>query len=147
MIKDINDGNFHMLIDENSKFIFYHFNNYCSQINEPLKLIRYTIVSDNTLALGALQGRNWSYYIERLQEVTDQQQIEIYGLEAAGRIEEIQIINDCIKNMTICKEVYNNLFNAVADYRRDYFNYIESEKFEETEKDLMLNYFFIDSNN
>ena len=49
--------------------------------------------------------------------------------------------------MTICKEVYNNLFNAVADYRRDYFNYIESEKFEETEKDLMLNYFFIDSNN
>ena len=147
MIKDINDGNFDMLIDENSKFIFYHFNNCLSQINEPLKLIRYTIVSDNTLALGASQGRNWSYYIERLQEVTDQQQIEIYGLEAAGRIEEIQIINDCIKNMTICKEVYNNLFNAVADYRRDYFNYIESEKFEETEKDLMLNYFFINSNN
>ena len=53
MIKDINDGNFDMLIDENSKFIFYHFNNYLSPINEPLKLIRYAIVSDNTLALGA----------------------------------------------------------------------------------------------
>ena len=61
-IKHINDDNFDMLTHKSSKFMFYHFNNYLSQINEPLQLIRHTIISDDALALGALQERNWPYY-------------------------------------------------------------------------------------
>ena len=146
-IKDINNNKFDMLTHKNSTFIFYHLNNYLSQINEPIKLIPHTIISDNVLAFDALQKRNWLYFIERLLEVTHQQEIKIDGLEGLGTIEEIQIINHSIENITISKEAYNNLFNVVADCLQDYFNYIESEKLEEIKKDLMLNYFFINSTN
>ena len=142
-IKDINNNKFDMLTHKNSTFIFYHLNNYLSQINEPIKLFPHTITSENVLALGALQKRNWLYFIERLLEVTHQQEIKIDDLEGLGTIEEIQIINHSIENITIWKETYNNLFNVVADCLQDYFNYIESEKLEEIKKDLMLNYFFI----
>ena len=53
-----------MLNHKKSKFIFYHFNNYLSQTIETLKLIRHTIISDDVLASGALQERNWKYFIE-----------------------------------------------------------------------------------
>ena len=65
-----------MLTHKNSKFIFYNFNHSLSQINDPLKLIRHTIISDDALALCTLQQRNWSYFIERLLEVTHQQGVK-----------------------------------------------------------------------
>ena len=41
---------FDVLTYKNSKFIFFHFNNYLSQINEPAKPIYQIIVSDDVLA-------------------------------------------------------------------------------------------------
>ena len=41
---------FDVLTHKNSKFIFCHFNNYLSQINEPVKPICQTIISDDLLA-------------------------------------------------------------------------------------------------
>ena len=40
-----------MVTHRNSKFIFYHLNNYLSQINKPLKFIRHTVISDDDLTL------------------------------------------------------------------------------------------------
>ena len=105
---------------------------------EPLKLIHHSILFDDNLAVGVLKDRNWPYFIEQLPEVTHPQEIEIDGLEGLGTLEEIGIINSSRENITIFKEVYSNLFNAVADCLRDYFNYIHSKKLEELEKDLML---------
>ena len=136
-----------MLNNKKSKFIFYHFNNYLSQTIETLKLIRHTIISDDVLASGALQERNWPYFIEWLLQFTNQQEVEIDCLEGLGTIEEIQIISESIENITIYKEVYNNLLNVAVDCIHDYFNYIESKKLKEIEKGLMLNYFFINFNN
>ena len=63
------------------------------------------------------------FYIERLIEVTHQPDIGIDSLGGLGNLEKISIINDLIQNITICKEVYNNLFNVynnvVADYKAD----------------------------
>lgn len=109
-----------MLTHKNFKFIFYHFNNYISQINEPLNFICHSIISDDDLALGALQGKKLAiFYIERLTEVTHQPDIGIDSLGGLGNLEKIDIINDLIQNITICKEVYNNLFNVIADYKAD----------------------------
>ena len=109
-----------MLTHKNFKFIFYHFNNYLSQINEPLNFICHSIISDDDLALGALQGKKLAiFYIERLTEVTHQPDIGIDSLGGLGNLEKIDIINDLIQNITICKEVYNNLFNVIADYKAD----------------------------
>ena len=115
MIKDMNNNKFDMLTHKNSKFIFHYFYNYLSQINEPLKLIHHTIISDNALVLGSLEERYWLYFIEKSLKVTQQQEVEIDSLVVLGTIEKIQIINDSIENITICKEVYNNLFNVVED--------------------------------
>ena len=49
--------------------------------------------------------------------------------------------------MTIYKELYKDLHNSVADNLREYFNHISEEKLNEMDKDLRLNYFFIDFNN
>ena len=49
--------------------------------------------------------------------------------------------------MTICKELYKNLRNSVADNLREYFNHIPEEKLNEIDKDLRLNYFFMNCNN
>ena len=109
-----------MLTHKNFKFIFYHFNNYLSQINEPLNFICHSIISEDDLALGALQGKKLAiFYIERLTEVTHQPDIGIDSLGGLGNLEKIDIINDLIQNITICKEVYNNLFNVIADYKAD----------------------------
>ena len=95
-----------MLTHKNFKFIFYHFNNYLSQINEPLNFICHSIISDDDLALGALQGKKLAiFYIERLTEVTHQPDIGIDSLGGLGNLEKIDIINDLIQNITICKEV------------------------------------------
>ena len=59
------------------------------------------------------------FYIEQLIEVTHQPDIGIDSLGGLGNLEKISIINDLIQNITICKEVYNNLFNVVADYKAD----------------------------
>ena len=72
------------------------------------------------LALGALQRKKLAtFYIEWLIEVTHQPDIGIDSLGGLGNLEKISIINDLIQNITICKEVYNNLFNVVADYKAD----------------------------
>ena len=78
-----------MLTYKNSIFTFYHFNNYLSQINEAKKLIHNTIISDDALALGALQEKIWLHFIERLLKVTHQLEVEIDGLEALETIEEV----------------------------------------------------------
>lgn len=69
-----------------------------------------------------------SYFIEWLLEVTQQQEVEIDGLEGLGVVAEIQTINDSVENITICKEFYKNLFDVVADCLRDYLNHIKNEK-------------------
>lgn len=68
-------------------------------------------------------------------------------IEVLGTIEQIQIANYSTEKITISKEVYKSLFKVVANCLRDYFNYIKSKKVKEIEKDLMLNYFFINFNN
>ena len=58
-----------MLTHKNSKFLFYQFNNYLTQINEPVKYIKHTKIADDKFALGVLLEKNWPYLIERLSEV------------------------------------------------------------------------------
>ena len=47
-----------MLTNKNSKFLFYHFNDYLSQINEPTKSARHSIVANDNTAPEILQIKN-----------------------------------------------------------------------------------------
>ena len=54
----MNNHKFNTLAHKDSEFVFYRFNDYLFQINEPLKLTCNTIISEDTLVLGTLQERN-----------------------------------------------------------------------------------------
>ena len=58
-----------MLTYKNSNFLFYHFNDYLRQLNEPTKPLCHRIVADDDTALEILQNKNWQYFIERTLEV------------------------------------------------------------------------------
>ena len=44
---------------------------------------------------------------------------------ADGTPQENAIVSDSIRNITICKDVYNNMYGAVADCIHEAFNYME----------------------
>ena len=60
------------------------------------------------------------------------------NIVAGGNPEVVKIINVSLQNLTICKELYKNLINSVADNLREYFNRIPEEKLSKTDKDLRL---------
>ena len=90
---------------------------------------------------GALKQKNWSYLIERLLKVCTN--LESENIVGTGNPEEVEIINDSLQNLTICKELYKNLHNSVPNNLREYFNHVLEKKLNKTDKDLRLNYFLL----
>ena len=107
-IKDGNDENYDMLTSRNSKFLFYHFNDYLRQISEPAKPVRHSVVLNDETALEILQNKDWQHFIERILEECQSNN----GSEFAKLVnaEEVQIIENCIKNLTVCKSLYTKFY-------------------------------------
>ena len=62
---------------------------------------------------------------------------------ADGTTQENAIVTDSIRNVTICKEVYKNMYGAVADCLCKAFNYMDKEQLK-NRKRFTVNFFFID---
>ena len=145
-IENQTDDELDIFINKNLKFVFYHFNHYLAEIGQPLKFVRHSVISDDNYALTARQERRWQYFVERLLEqnfqVTEAGEIML----ADGTPQENATVSDSIRNVTVCKDVYNNMYGAVADCLREAFSYMDQESIGRIEKDLRLNYFFINFN-
>ena len=63
------DQKYDILTNKNSKFLFYHFNDYLAHINEPTKPVRHSEIIDDDFALDIMQNKNWQYFIEKLLEI------------------------------------------------------------------------------
>ena len=63
------DQKYDTLTNKNSKFLFYHFNDYLAHINEPTKPVRHSEIIDDDFALDIMQNKNWQYFIEKLLEI------------------------------------------------------------------------------
>ena len=61
--------------------------------------------------------------LEQSLQKTENRQIFL----AEGRPQENIIVNDSMKNIAICKNIYKNLYGLVADCLRQAFNYIDEE--------------------
>ena len=57
-----------MLSYKDTKFLFCQINLYLAQIEKPLKLIRDTVIADDSYVLTIIQEKKWQYFIERLLE-------------------------------------------------------------------------------
>ena len=144
-IKDGEHENYDMLTNKNSKFLFHHFNDYWKQINEPMKPVRHTVVTDDETALEVLQTKNSQYFIKRILEVCQSNNGgELRQLVSA---KEIKIIENSVENLTICKSLYTNFYNQIARNLSDVHRNLLPNELDEIDKDLRLNYFFIDFDN
>ena len=144
-IKDGNDEKYDMLINKNSKFLFYHFNNYLRQINEPTKPVCHSFLLNDETALEILQNKNWQYFIERILEVC--QPNNGGGLSQLVNAKEVEIIENSVENLTICKQLYTNFYNQIASNLAEAIRNLPPNELDEIDRDLELNYFFIDFNN
>ena len=61
---------------------------------------------------------------------------------------EVKIIENSVENLTICcKQLYINFHNQIASSLAEAIRNLPPNELHETDRDLELNYFFIDSNN
>ena len=60
---------------------------------------------------------------------------------------EIKITENSVENLAICKSLYTNFYNQIASNLSDALRNLPPNKLDEIDKDLRLNYFFIDFDN
>ena len=88
--------------------------------NCKMKHLRHMLVVVDQEGLTELQNRNSSYFIEKVNAVSE-------NLNKT-EIDEIQnkIIKDIIKNYNICRRFYKTLFNSVTN---NFFEYVSAESY------------------
>ena len=79
------------------------------------------------IIMPCLQENKWQYFIERLLEkklqITDAEQTFL----ADGTPQKSVVVNDSIKIITLYKNAYKKLYNAVADCLRQSFNSMDKK--------------------
>ena len=55
-----------VITNENSKYLFYQFNDYLERLRQPMKHILHSVITDDDLALDIIQMKNWQYFIEAI---------------------------------------------------------------------------------
>ena len=141
-IKDGNDEKYDMLTNRNSKFLFYHFNDFLRQINEPTKPVRHSVVQNDKTALEILQNKDWQNFIERILEVRQSNN----GGEFTKLVnaKEVQIFENSVENLTICKNLYTEFYNQVSKNLVEVLHNLPANELEDIDKGLERSYFFID---
>ena len=114
--------------------MFYCFNNFRRAFGFSTFAIRHTQISDNKYALETLQNKNWSYFVKRVLEISN----DDVDLSSAADQNEINIINETFENLNICKEYYSSIYNNIAGCFQEYLNKIPTSYVEEIENDLNI---------
>ena len=55
-----------ILSNKNSKFLFYHFNDYLQQNGEKIQKVKHRVVTEDFIAAEQIQDKNWKYLVEKL---------------------------------------------------------------------------------
>ena len=70
-INQQNDDRLDVLSNKNSKFLFYHFNNFLTRVNVTPLPVRHSKTTKDDLAIDIIQNKNWQYFIERILEACE----------------------------------------------------------------------------
>ena len=107
--------------NKNSKFLFYHFNEYSQQAKLELKKIKHSVVMQDYIAAEEIQNKDWQYFVESVLKSS----IEPKEKES---VKQFQL--DTLENITIVKKTYEKLYNTVA---KSFFSTLQKLPFEERE--------------
>ena len=96
-----------------SKFLFYNFNTLRVSGGKKPLLLRHSNISDDEFALERLQSKSWSYFIDTLIEISNDDMK--YG-EAIKNEAESDIMEKTIDNLDYYKNTYNRSYDDVAKH-------------------------------
>ena len=93
-------------------------------------------MSDHTFALENLQEKKWSYFVERLLAVLENEDSFVFS---------IQIIFDTIENLVLFKSIYNLIYTGIANNFREYLQSLPQNEFDDIDQDLCSNSIFFEN--
>ena len=131
-----NNDRLDVLTNKNSKFLFYHFNDYLTRMNVPTKPVTHTSASNDHLAIEIIQRQNWQYFIERILEAC--QSNNIGDNIDCSNVKEFKDIKNSVQNITICKQFYEHTYNEIAQYFSDMIRQLPPNELDEIDRDLIL---------
>ena len=108
--------------NKNSKFLFYHFNDYLKEARLELKQIKHPTVTQDYIAAEEIQNRNWQYFVESVLKISEKEKNK-------QPIKRFQL--ETLENVTIAKKTYENFYNSVD---KSLFLTLNKLPFEDKEK-------------
>ena len=138
------DDKFGIETHSSSKFLLYCFNNLRRDFGEEAYKIRHIIISEDLHELEKLQSRDWSYFIDRLLEISDGgiSSLNLFNFDQnRNTTEKIEIINDTIENLKICKNYYSDIYANVSSVFQIYVQNASEILIQKIRDDIRLNLF------
>ena len=114
--------------NKNSKFLFYRFNDYLQQSGRETIKIKHTVVTQDYLAAGKIQDRNWKYFVES---------VLTFSQNATVESNEKSFLLDTKENIEIFKKAYEKLYNQISKNFTGMLNKMPFDLFEKIEDDLI----------
>ena len=130
-----------VLANLNSKFLFYHFNDYLTRVSVSTKPVRHNTTSSDDLAIKIIESQNWQYFIERILEACQSKNIDD-NLDRSN-VKELKIIKNSVQNITICKQFYEHTYNEIARYFSDMIRQLPPNELKEIDCDLINHHYYI----
>ena len=93
------------------KFLFYNFNTLRVSGGKKPLLLRHSQISDDEFAPEKLQNKSWSYFVESLIEILND---DIKYGDAMKNEAESNVTDKTINNLDYCKDTYNLAFNDIV---------------------------------
>ena len=91
--------------NKNSKFLFYHFNDYLQQNGDQIKKIKHSVVTQDYIAAEQIQDKNWKYFVESLLS---------FSKNAIDKEYQKSFLLDTQKNLVILKKTDEKLYNQIS---------------------------------
>ena len=124
-----------ILSNKNSKFLFYHFNDYLQQNGEKIHKVKHTTVTEDFIAAEQVQDKNWKYFVEKLLSFPE---------NAINSSQKENFLLDTKENLLILKKTHDQLYNQIAKNFNEMLNKMPFDLYSEIENDFLRENYEID---
>ena len=80
---------------------------------EPIKPVHHSVITDDNIAVDAIQNENWQYFIETILKTC---QTNNGGINNTVELKNIKLIKNSVENITNCQQTYQNFYNQIFCY-------------------------------
>ena len=138
ILENVVDDDYDVQTNATSKFLFYNFNNIRTGIERKVPYpIKHSEIVSNEIGLETIQNYNWQYFIEKIINILNQEQLlERDDFKDDEEFEDYLIIEKTQQNLKYCKEFYNGVFDDISHFFQRKIHEIPIESIHEMREDL-----------